>query len=352
MGFRNQQQGENVPHIGVTTPWVSVNMSNVSVNSVETDRSKSTEQSRAQSERTVCPECSGRLRHDVSHGEHVCVECGLVVDADEIDHGPEWRSFDDEGDARTRVGAPITERRHDKGLSTTIGWEDRDAYGNDLSASKRTRLRRLRTWNERFTSKDARERNLKHAFGELERMASALGLPDPCRETAAVIYRRAVEEDLLPGRSIEAMATASLYAAARQHGTPRTFVAFDSVSRVDDQPVKRAYRYLSGELDLEIAPPDPEQYLRPFASDLGVTDETERLAREILEAAKAAELHIGKSPAGIAAAAIYAAGRLTNDRVTQETIDETTGVSKFTIRNRYQELLEAYGIYEETEHNR
>ena len=33
-------------------------------------------------------------------------------------------------------------------------------------------------------------------------MASALGLPETVRETASVIYRRALEEDLLPGRSI------------------------------------------------------------------------------------------------------------------------------------------------------
>ncbi|EMA47125.1 transcription initiation factor IIB [Halobiforma nitratireducens] len=300
-------------------------------------------------ERARCPECAGRIRPDSDRGERVCADCGLVSDGDEIDYGPEWRSFEGETSDRSRVGAPITERRHDKGLSTTIGWENRDAYGNTISGEKRAQLNRLRTWNERFTSKDARERNLKQALGELERMASALGLSEPCRETAAVIYRRAVEEELLPGRSIEAMTTASLYAAARQQGTPRTFSAFESVSRVDDESTKRAYRYLSSELELEIAPPEPEQYLRQFASDLAVSDETERLARDVLEAAKAEELHIGKSPAGLTAAAIYAAGRLTNDRVTQETIDETTGVSKFTVRNRYRELLEAYGIYDADE---
>ncbi|WP_226006693.1 transcription initiation factor IIB [Natrinema salinisoli] len=290
-----------------------------------------------------CPECAGSIRHDEEHGERTCSDCGLVLDSDAIDYGPEWRSFDHDADDRTRVGAPVSPLRHDKGLSTTIGWQDEDAYGNRLSGRKREQLKRLRTWNERFTSKNAAERNLKQAFGEIERMASALGLPDPCRETAGVLYRRAVEESLLPGRSIEAMATACLYAAARQHGTPRTLVAFASVSRVDKLPIQRAYRYLASELGLQIEPADPIHYLPQYASALEVSDDTEHLAREILEAAKARDLHSGRSPAGLAASAIYGAARLTNDGLTQETVGEETGVSSVTVRNRYRELLDAYG---------
>ncbi|WP_121743564.1 transcription initiation factor IIB [Natronorubrum halophilum] len=293
-------------------------------------------------QRSICSECSGRIRHDEEHGERVCSDCGLVLDGDEIDYGPEWRSFDGQDNER-RVGTPITERRHDKGLSTTIGWQNEDAFGTTVSARKRRQLRRLRTWNERFTSKSAKERNLKHAFGELERMASALGLPEQCRETAAVLYRRAADEDLLPGRSVEAMTTACLYAAARQHGTLRTIDTFESVSRIEKRPFQRAYRYLSNELGLEIAPVDPVQYLSQFASALEVSDEAEHVARDILEAAKIDGVHIGKSPPGLAASALYAAARLTNEHITQKTIDETVGVSEFTIRNRYQELLDAYG---------
>ncbi|WP_222918896.1 TFIIB-type zinc ribbon-containing protein [Natrinema sp. SYSU A 869] len=288
-----------------------------------------------------CPECAGSIRHDEEHGERACAECGLVLDTDAIDYGPEWRNLDDDGEGR-RVGPPVSSIRHDKGLSTTIGWRDEDAYGNRVSGRKRERLQRLRTWNERFTSKNAQERNLKQAFGEIERMASALGLPEPCRETAGVLYRRAVDEGLLPGRSIEAMATACLYAAARQHGTPRTLVVFESVSRVEKLPVQRAYRYLSSELGLRIEPADPIHYLPQYASELEVSDDAERLARKILEAAKARGLHSGRSPAGLAAAAIYGAARLTNERVTQATVGEETGVSSVTVRNRYRELLDAY----------
>ncbi len=50
------------------------------------------------SERTdeleACPECDGRLVSDAEHAETVCEDCGLVVEEDEIDRGPEWRAFD------------------------------------------------------------------------------------------------------------------------------------------------------------------------------------------------------------------------------------------------------------------
>ena len=290
----------------------------------------------------TCPECGGRLVTDEEHGELVCGDCGLVVEEGSVDRGPEWRAFDSaERDSKSRVGAPTTKMMHDKGLSTNIGWQDKDAYGKSLSARQRQQMQRLRTWNERFRTRDSKERNLKQALGEIDRMASALGLPQAVRETASVIYRRALSEDLLPGRSIEGVATAALYAAARQAGTPRSLDEIASVSRVDKMELTRTYRYIVRELKLEIQPADPEQYVPRFASDLGLSDEAERRARELLRTAKEAGIHSGKSPVGLAAAAVYAASLLTNEKVTQSQVSDVANISEVTIRNRYKELLEA-----------
>jgi len=305
-------------------------------------RDRSTKESTSSEETLHCPECEGQLTADTEHGETVCADCGLVVEEDEIDHGPEWRAFDsNEKDNKSRVGAPTTKMMHDKGLSTNIGWQDRDAYGKSLSSRQRQKMQRLRTWNERFRTRDSKERNLKQALGEVDRMASALGLPDNVRETASVIYRRALDEDLLPGRSIEGVATASLYAAARQAGTPRSLDELTGVSRVDKDEIARTYRYIARELSLEIKPADPEQYVPRFASDLDLSDEAERRARELLSTAKAQGVHSGKSPVGLAAAAVYAASLLTNQKVTQSEVSDVANISEVTIRNRYHELLEA-----------
>ncbi|MFB6123287.1 MAG: transcription initiation factor IIB family protein [Haloferacaceae archaeon] len=327
-------------------------MTEARIHTPETDVRPTSTNERTNEERTddhtaereqTCPECGGRLVADEEHGETACGDCGLVVEADGIDHGPEWRAFDaSERDQKARVGSPTTKMMHDKGLSTTIDWKNKDAYGNSLSSSQREKMQRLRTWNRRFQTSNHKERNLRQALGELERMSSALGLPKSVRETASVIYRRALEDDLLPGRSIEGVATSALYAAARQVGFPRTIDEMSRVSRVDEEEFKRTYRYIVRELNLGIAPADPTSYVNRFASELDVSDEAERLARELLETAKEQGVHSGKNPVGLAAAAVYAAPLLTNERITQHEVSEVADISEVTIRNRYQELLEAY----------
>jgi len=289
-----------------------------------------------------CPECSGNLVVDDEHGETVCAECGLVVEEDSVDRGPEWRAFDaKEKDQKSRVGAPTTQMMHDKGLSTNIDWRDKDAYGNALGAKQRKKMQRLRKWNERFRTRDSKERNLKQALGEIDRMASALGLPENVRETASVIYRRALDENLLPGRSIEGVSTASVYAAARQAGVPRSLDEITDVSRVEKSEIARTYRYVVRELGLEVKPADPESYVPRFASSLELSEESERRARELLQNAKEQGVHSGKSPVGLAAAAVYAAALLTNEKTTQAAVSEVADISEVTIRNRYHELLEA-----------
>ncbi|PSQ48043.1 transcription initiation factor IIB 2 [Halobacteriales archaeon SW_7_65_23] len=289
-----------------------------------------------------CPECSGKLIVDDEHGETVCTECGLVVEEDSVDRGPEWRAFDaQEKDQKSRVGAPTTNMMHDKGLSTNIDWRDKDAYGNALGAKQRKKMQRLRKWNERFRTRDSKERNLKQALGEIDRMASALGLPENVRETASVIYRRALDENLLPGRSIEGVSTASVYAAARQAGVPRSLDEITEVSRVEKSEIARTYRYVVRELGLEVKPADPESYVPRFASSLELSEEAEMRARQLLQNAKEQGVHSGKSPVGLAAAAVYAAALLTNEKTTQAAVSEVADISEVTIRNRYHELLEA-----------
>lgn len=290
----------------------------------------------------VCPECGGNTVTDNQHGETICSDCGLVVAEDNIDTGPEWRAFTPrEQSQKSRVGAPTTNTMHDKGLATNIDWRNQDAYGNTLSARQRKKMQRLRTWNERFKTRDSRERNLKQALGEIDRMASALGLPRNVRETASVIYRRSLDEELLPGRSIEGVSSACVYAAARLAGVPRSLDELNEVSRVGRDEIARTYRYVGRELSLEIEPADPGSYVPRFSSSLQLSEEVEQRSNELLDTARSAGLHSGKSPVGLAAAAIYAAALLTNEKVTQSAVSEVADISEVTIRNRYHELLEA-----------
>ncbi len=70
----------------------------------------------------------------------------------------------------------MTHQLHDKGLSAKISDQNVDAHGNALGRRKRRKMQRLRRWDERFRSKSNHERNLKHALGEISRMAAALDI--------------------------------------------------------------------------------------------------------------------------------------------------------------------------------
>jgi len=191
-----------------------------------------------------CPECDGRVT--TNSVETICEDCGLVIDEQRIDHGPEWRTHDQ--DQRKRTGAPLTAARHDRGLSTEIG-RGKDANGNELSGRKRQRLSRMRREQTRGRFQSKAERNLAHGLGEVRRIASVLELSGSVRDQACQLFRSAQTEDLLRGRSIEAIAAASIYGACRCNGHSRLLDDVVDAARVEQSRVANAYKTLNTELD-------------------------------------------------------------------------------------------------------
>ncbi len=295
---------------------------------------------------TRCPECgSTHLVRDYERGELVCMDCGLVIDESYIDQGPEWRAFDsDQRESRTRTGAPMTYTIHDKGLSTEISWKNKDSYGKSIPTKSRAQLYRLRKWQKRIKVSNSAERNLSQALQEMERMAANLGLPKDVRETAAVIYRKAVRENMIRGRSIEGVVAASIYAACRMLSIPRTLEEIASVTRIKKREIGRVYRIMSRTLKLNIMPTKPEDYIDRFCSKLKLSGEVKKKAYQIIKVARERDVISGRGPTGVAAAAIYIASILMGERRTQREVAEVAGVTEVTIRNRYKELVEKLHI--------
>lgn len=291
----------------------------------------------------VCPECSGSLIQTESRGEMHCEGCGLVVQEDQIDYGPEWRNFDDSGGSRSRVGAPETKTRHD-GLSTKISWEDRDAHGNTITGRKRQKMKRLRTWHERSKRSNSKDRNQSQALDEIERMASALGAPDSTHEMAAVVFRRAHKQNLLPGRSLEGVATAALYAAFRKDNIPRSLSEVESVSRVGERRIQRTYRYISRELSLSLKPVDPTRYIPRFTSQLSASENVVRRAEAFGNELSGTTFSSGKDPTVVAATAIYVASLYEGERFVQGEVTEACDIAPVSLRNNYQHALEFLDI--------
>ena len=287
-----------------------------------------------------CPKCGNtHLTKDYSRAEIVCEKCGLVIDADLIDHGPEWRAFDiEQYEKKTRTGSPMTYRLHDKGLSTTISWQNRDAYGHTIPPRNRAQLYRLRKWHTRTRISNGVEKNLSLALSSLDRMSSMLNLPRYIRETAAMIYRKAARRKLTRGRTFEGIIAAVLYAACRQCNVPRTLEEISRVSQIKKKEIGRNYRNISRKLKLKLLPTIPQDYISRFCSQLNLSNDVQIKSTDILKKALNEELTSGRGPTGMAAAALYIASVLCGERRTQREVAEVAGVTEVTIRNRYKEL--------------
>ncbi len=289
----------------------------------------------------LCPECGkNNLISDNSRGEIVCNSCGLVLNQRIIDSGPERRAFSsEEANKKVRVGAPTTLTLHDKGLSTMIGWRNKDAFGKNITPKMKADVYRLRKWHVRTRTNKSIDRNLAYAMNELDRFSSQLNMSKELKESAAHIYRKMVLKNLIRGRSIEAMLIASIYAACRINCVPKTIDDFIEFASVDKKKIARCYRLILSELKISIKVSSPINFIPRFCAELNLSGSTQNRAAEILKLAKKFRITAGKAPTGLAGAALYVAAIQEGERRTQREISLAAGVTEATIRNRYKELV-------------
>jgi transcription initiation factor TFIIB len=284
----------------------------------------------------VCPECySDTVITVIDSGEVVCNTCGLVLQEGRLDRKPEWRAFTlEDMRARTRVGAPTTLTKFDKGLSTTFQ-PFKDAQGRLLPTKKRWTMLRLRRWHHRAQRQPSILRNLAQAMNELTYLAQKLHVPYAVQATAAFMYRKALNKDLVRGRSINGIAAAVFYAACRVTHTPRSLKQVADASPRSRKEISRNYRLIQQELQLTMPIDEAITYVPKIASIAKLSQSTINQAIAFLRQANEQQVDIGKAPQGMAAAALYIASIMNGEKTTQKTLAYASGVTEVTVRNRY-----------------
>ena len=291
-----------------------------------------------------CVECAGKSFTVAKDGHLYCEDCGLVRENTVFDYGPDWRKFaNGDGDTQERHGPAKDIFQHDYGITTEIAPTRHDATGIRMSSSNNSRWNRLRRLDNKGRIRNATERNLVTALSELKRIATLMHLPKSVAQDAAFIYRKAVEQKLIRGRSIEGVVAASLYAACRMHNNPRTLDDIGKHSRTGRKEIGRTYRFLRRQLNLVIGLASPDEYIPRFCDQLGVGLNVQTKAQRILQQV-GNEAMVSRGPTGIAAASIYLSGMLEDSTRTQREVASVAGVTEVTIRNRFKELCEALGL--------
>ncbi|MCS7125462.1 MAG: transcription initiation factor IIB [Aigarchaeota archaeon] len=290
----------------------------------------------------ICPECGNDvLVHDPRTGEVTCPSCGYVVLERDIDRGPEWRNIEDEEESRSRVGAPLSIMYRDHGLSTVINKIDEDAAGRKLSKEAREKLLRLKKLDATSQVDASEARNLQQAVNILQIYIDKLHLSQAIAEKAMLIYRKALKEGLVRGRSIRSIMAASVYAACRSMNAPRDLRELEKAYPVvKRKTIAQGYRLLLKHLKFKVPVVDPAVYLNKIASKVGLDQRTVQEALRILQEATKAGATVGKDPVGIAAAALYMACQETTQNITQKDIARAAGVTEVTVRNRFKGLKE------------
>src|SRR3989344_2548765 len=289
-----------------------------------------------------CPECqSVSLTYDEQKGEIICNECGLIVEDQMVDTGQDAGGQFDRNEKKGRGGAPISIQKSDKGLTTNLG-EISDIY--KLEAGQTRKFLRLKKWQERVAT--SIERNLRLAMAELRRVSAFLNLPSVVKDEASQVYNYVLQRGLVRGRSMESVIAACIYAACRSYNIPRTLDEIAAASDVERKEIGRTYRFIVRKLKIKVTPSSPKDYISRFSSILHLSPKTQNESLKILKKADISELTSGRGPAGIAAAALYVAALMNDEKKTQREVADVAGITEVTIRNRYKELIDRLQLEE------
>jgi len=279
-----------------------------------------------------CP--SGNVVYDYVRGTVVCLDNGEVLEDIAVDMGPEWRAYTyDEYVSRARASSVFVPGEEPP--PTQIG---KPKQFNSLREKMfAVRLNRA-TRRCRVSRSNSTIERLINSF------ATKLGIPNYVAEEALTIYRKLHRSNLLRGSVRSNVVAAScLYVACRLHGVPRNLKEFSTVLEIPKRDLSSWYRRIVDELEMR-ANCDVEQYIKRICSALNMKSASIEKALEIYRAVKDTNVTSGKNPAGIAAATVYLAGILSNNRRTMKEIARTANITEVTIRKRVREIMDVLNI--------
>jgi transcription initiation factor TFIIB len=277
-------------------------------------------------ENVICPK--DKIVFDATTGEFICTETGEVLEERVVDLGPEWRPYiKEERVERERVGSPITFRIHDNGLTTDV------SDGGKL----RVLHRKLRV--------NYKERKVVTYLSILNDEAAKLGLPGYVIEDAAIKLRKIVGDMKQRRVNKYAIVYAVIYYSARSYNIPISLQELRKKCAEVVNDMRELWRAM------EIAKEyykntfiSPSYYIPKVVEKLQLSQATATKAAEILNVLYNKGIISGKSHVGAAAAAIYLAAVVNDEKRLQREIAESIGVSDITLRSNLRLIVKHFPV--------
>ena len=241
-----------------------------------------------------CPACNTA---SLSYQEHIeswlCNECSYVVDSDSL---------------LTKTG------------------DISDSADDNLEVEESEPV----NWESQIAVSDKSEANLVDALSRTEAIGDTLSLPEEQVIRSAELIAKAWETNFMHGRSLERTIGAVIYAVSREEDTALPPAMIAEVVETDKASIKQMFQKLNRELNLEIGPPTPKQFIAVICIGLDLPREVEVTAVEVLHQRESK----GGNPVGVAAAAVYIACEQTAITITLKEIAQLIGLTKETVWRR------------------
>ena len=283
-----------------------------------------------------CPECGSEdLIHDYERAEIVCGRCGLVIDEIVPDGFYSANQCDNEQKYNKVIEDSTSFALHNKGLGTNIDNENKDSQGQKIPSKNRNQFYRLRKWEMKTKVSGPYERNLSKALNEIDKYGSIMGFSKDMKEDTSMIYREALDINLVKGRGINKTVAGCLFITCRRFKAPVTIEEIAEITGISKKELGGSYRNLCRWLDIKLPLISPIDYVPKFASKLGLSDKIQAKAIEVVEKSKGV---VQGNPKIIAVAALYLISDSFGENITLNKVNKVTGVAISTIKRRKEEL--------------
>ena len=295
-----------------------------------------------------CPECKSAIVDDLQNGERICSSCGIVVDEQMADYGPETKTVNLEDKMRlARASGQTTFAQHDMGIATEISIGSTDFSGKKINSSLSNQMQNLRKWQQRVRVTSPRERRLTNVLGKITEACESCNLSKNVVETSSKIYRSLDGKNIeVKGKSVISITVAVIYMACKQCDVVRSLeeicknVCVPKDVKAKSKLAAKYYRNIVLELGQNVTPiVTIDKYISKIANLTRADPRVERLALEIAEKTDVQGITDGKTPNGIASAYLYIGSILLGQTVLQRDMSSVSGITEVTIRNRVKEIL-------------
>jgi len=186
-------------------------------------------------------------------------------------------------------------------LESDIDISTIEARGNNSGVSPNSVTADGTEWKDNIAAKDKSEANLVDVLTKSEEAGECLDLSYDQEIRTAEVLTEAWKTNFMHGRNKIDTIAASLYVVSREEGNTIPPGMIARTVGTDKQSVKNMYKQLVDHLGIDLDPPIPEDYVPSVCSELGLSQDIQDAAIDLLSKQRPR----GGNPVGIAAAGVY-----------------------------------------------